>query len=110
MKNSGQCIKCKGQTLWIIDEVQQPDPDSLTRGFTMVVTSREVECGKDASVKWWDAPLAAKTIRVSAGAFQVVVCAACGYTEWYAYNLENLKNMPGARLVGPASGDTGPYR
>jgi hypothetical protein len=76
----------------------------------MVVTSREIERTKDPTGKWWDAPLGASTIRVSAGSFQVIVCAACGYTEWYAYNLENLENMPGARLVGPRSGETGPYR
>jgi hypothetical protein len=45
--------------------------------------------------------------RVSAGFFQVVVCANCGYTEWYAYELERLKEIPGARLVGA---DVGPYR
>jgi predicted nucleic-acid-binding Zn-ribbon protein len=109
VKNSGQCIKCKGQALWIVDEVQQPDPASGNLVYKMVVTSQEVKSEKGANATWWNAPLGATT-RISAGSFQVIVCATCGYTEWYAYNLENLKNMPGARLVGPASGDTGPYR
>lgn len=48
--------------------------------------------------------------RIDVGSFQVIVCAACGYTEWYAYNIERIKDIPGARLVGPNPGDGGPYR
>lgn len=48
--------------------------------------------------------------QISPGCFQVIVCAACGYTEWYAYDLERLKEIPEARLVGDDQGDAGPYR
>jgi hypothetical protein len=52
----------------------------------------------------------AGSVRTSAGSFQIAVCAACGYTEWYAYDLENIAKVDGARLVGADVGKAGPYR
>jgi predicted nucleic-acid-binding Zn-ribbon protein len=48
--------------------------------------------------------------RVEAGSFELIICSACGYTEWYAYDLEGLAKIPGVRLVGPNTENGGPYR
>jgi hypothetical protein len=99
MKTSMQCLKCKHRRLWIIDEVKQPDINSGNRAWTMAVTCKEAKAG-----------LFKGENRVSAGSFQVVICEACGYTEWYARDLERLQDIPGARLVGAGTSDPGPYR
>jgi hypothetical protein len=48
------------------------------------------------------------------GRFEAWVCAACGYTEWYARALKELFDLAnagrgGARLVDGGAGE-GPYR
>lgn len=93
MKNSCKCIKCGGDQLWVVDEVRQPIYESQYGTFTMPVTAQEIQQN-----------------RVEVGSFQIIICAACGYTEWYAYNLENLAKIPGARLVGPSRPGNDPYR
>lgn len=102
MKRSGQCIKCNHTRLWIVDEVKQPDVDSSNRAWSMAVTSHEVDFRKR--------PRGSNENRISAGSFQVIVCAGCGYTEWYASDFDRLKDIPGARLVGDDKSDAGPYR
>jgi predicted nucleic-acid-binding Zn-ribbon protein len=99
MRNSGECVKCKGQHLWFVDKVHQPDCDGQTRAHPLLVTCHEVP--GDA----WN-----NYHRIPVGSFQVVICATCGYTEWYAYDIERLKDIPGARLVGPNAPNGGPYR
>ena len=99
MRNSGVCVKCKGQHLWIVDQVHQPDCDGQARANRMVVTCYE-----------FPEEVRHENERIPVGSFQVVICAACGYTEWYAYNLERLKDIPGARFVGPNAANSGPYR
>ncbi len=102
MKKSERCIKCNNKRLWIVDEVKQPDVDSSNRTWTMAVTSHEIESRRK--------PRGSTENRISAGTFQVIVCAACGYTEWYANDFERLAEVPGARLVGGDKSDAGPYR
>jgi len=100
MKNSGKCIKCNNKRLWIVDEVKQPDFERDNCTWKMTVTSH--------SFRGADGSFGAR--RISPGSFQVIVCAECGYTEWYAYNFDGLKDVPGARLVGDDNSDCGPYR
>ena len=101
MKKSERCIKCNNRKLWIIDEVKQPDVDSSNRAWSMAVTSHQFAPGKRPR---------GSAERISAGSFQVIICAACGYTEWYANDFERLGEIPGARLIGDDRDDAGPYR
>lgn len=100
MKSSGQCVKCGNRRLWIVDRVQQEHLEYSNVVWPMVVTSHVLK----------PQPKGNTPDRISPGAFQTIICAACGYTEWYAYNFEGLKDVPGARLVGDDSSDGGPYR
>jgi predicted nucleic-acid-binding Zn-ribbon protein len=99
MRNSGQCIKCKSKRLWIVDQVRQPDFERDNCSWTMSVTTHSFRGDEYRGIA-----------RISAGTFQLFVCSACGYTEWYAQDFERLRDIPGARLVGDDSGDAGPYR
>jgi hypothetical protein len=99
MKNSGECIKCKGRRLWIVDQVMQPDFEHNNCSWKMAVTSHDFRGPGH------------RESRVAPGSFQIIVCAGCGYTEWYAHGFERLKDIPGARLIGDDSNDdAGPYR
>lgn len=99
MKNSGRCVKCNSKRLWIVDQVKQPDLEHESCSWKMAVTSHEFRGAEYRGVQ-----------RISPGSFQIFVCAACGYTEWYAYDFERLAEVPGARLVGDDNADAGPYR
>jgi hypothetical protein len=49
------------------------------------------------------------------GLFQSIICAQCGYTEWYAYDMDwlaTLASIPGAhvRFVNGEPGSSGPFR
>ena len=104
MKKSCRCVKCNCDRLWIVDKVNQLETYTQTGTVPMVVLAQEIIENK--------AGPRPRTIvsRVAAGSFEVIICAACGYTEWYAYDLEGLAKIPGARLVGPNTENGGPYR
>jgi hypothetical protein len=87
-----------------VDKVNQLDVNTDKGTFPMVVTTQEI-----IDVKAGPRP---RTIvsRVEAGSFELIICSACGYTEWYAYDLEGLAKIPGVRLVGPNTENGGPYR
>lgn len=110
MKRTGKCVKCECDQLWVVEKVTQLDAHTRTGTVPMVVTSQEItEVKSDPDVK--QNPRSRTVVsRVEAGSFQAMICAECGYTEWYAYNFERLKEIPGARLVGDDQGDAGPYR
>jgi hypothetical protein len=46
------------------------------------------------------------------GYFETYICKSCGFTEWYAHAIEELKEDPqnGIRLLRGASAEEGPYR
>ena len=107
MRNSGQCVKCKGQSLWVVDKVHHAVPEYLDSVVQMVVTSYAI----NGAVRTGElAAFRPNEFRIDAGSFQVIICAACGYTEWYAYDIERLKDIPGVRRVGPNAENGGPYR
>lgn len=94
MKTSACCLKCTCKRLLIIDEVQQWQLNSYPRAMPVHAASHS---GPSEKV----------------GKFQVIVCTACGYTEWYAHEIEellcNIADFPGARIVGQNE-PTRPYR
>lgn len=113
MRNSGHCIKCKGQSLWVVDRAHQPDHESSNLAWPLAVTSYGTSgtFGATGVVPPGQcASFLPNERRIDVGSFQVIICAACGYTEWYAYDIERLKDIPGVRLVGPNPAKGGPYR
>ena len=73
--------------------------DSGARPWPMVVASH-----------WHASAKLFGSRKVDVGSFQIIICASCGYAEWYASDLEHLKDIPCARLGGVDAGDAGPYR
>jgi predicted nucleic-acid-binding Zn-ribbon protein len=78
MRTSRRCVKCQCPRLWHIDPVLLPDTDSrnsveLLPGITRLASGSAV--GTDLGK------------RTEAGRFEVWICTACGYTEWYAHQV-----------------------
>ena len=77
MKNTQTCPKCSGRKLFHIPEVNQPPADrgwqDVTWAFTLTAIASPSQAG-DGS----------KFDITGATPCEAVVCAACGYTEWYA--------------------------
>lgn len=89
MKQTMACIKCNCRRILIIDEVHTTVDDALNL-------------------------YAGRNPFLLEGKFQVMICSRCGYTEWYAYELDRLlpkisQLYPRVRIVD-GEGSAGPYR
>jgi len=75
MKTTNTCPKCSGRKLFYIPEVHQPPEDNgwENQPFPFAVTAIDQSSTKHGR---YDI--------VGAGPVESVVCATCGYTEWYA--------------------------
>ena len=76
MKASGICPKCKGRKFWRIETVQEHGHG----GFAPLPV---------AVVQSWGG-----LNRELMGKFETVICAGCGFTEWYAMQLDQLREEP----------------
>lgn len=102
MRSSLRCPKCAARKIWLIEKargpsVQEPSgqvvpvvphqPDSEKARFFLVETVQPV------------------------GAWDLYICANCGYTEAYARDLDKLEQAPerGIRLLD-AESEAGPFR
>jgi predicted nucleic-acid-binding Zn-ribbon protein len=94
VKTSGICPKCSGCKLYHITEVQQTYCDAQGSLRRLDVTGAFVPTGKQGL-------LGAKTELVTAGPYETLVCAACGYAEWYASRqaLARLAHMAEHRAI-----------
>ena len=93
MKTTGQCPKCQGRKTYQIREVKQTNCDA--KG---TLRSFDVTAGM--------APTGGKTVFggtelevVVAGPYETIVCAGCGYAEWYVprHALDRLERMAEGR-------------
>ena len=75
MRKSLQCPKCEGRKLWRIEEVGEHGHANAAVPFA-VSMQKSFWTGKGV------------------GRYETFICAGCGYTEWYAYELEALKHDP----------------
>ncbi len=92
MKQSERCPKCNCRRLLVVDE--------FTHAHGEYVTTLNVCATRHPA-------------HILAGCFQAYVCCECGYTEWYAYDLDrilaNLEKLRGqVRVLNNES--SGPYR
>ncbi|WP_326559161.1 hypothetical protein [Micromonospora sp. NBC_01796] len=81
MRTSRRCVKCGCPRLWQVDPFMVPDPDSgnvvkLLPGVTRLASGSAI--GEEMRK------------RIEAGRFEVWICAACGYTEWYALDVNDM--------------------
>lgn len=106
MRISRTCPKCSCAKLWVIEEVRQPAPDGEYFAVPMPVTAAEVV----TEGKWGN-----DSRRIRVGTFEAWICSKCGFTEWYARDvnerLAELATIPGSavRLVEPGA-PRGPFR
>lgn len=77
MRTSQTCPKCHGRKFLVAPDVVQPDSDSINGTHSFVVTCEYMQTGAGSF-------LSTGYERVVAGKFEAWICAACGYTEWYA--------------------------
>ncbi len=112
MKESQQCPKCKSKKLWRIEKLEGPGIVPATprggHGFPIRLSFRRAARRRRKS--FWDF----RSIRKGpqTGFIDAWVCDACGYTELYARDFEELKHEPehGIHFVDAVSDQTTPYR
>lgn len=97
MRTHSRCPKCNGTKLYVCTN-HQPDDDSQNFRHEMAVATVLVSkytTGAERGNEW----------RSEVGTFETWICAACGYTEWYAQDPERamqiLAKLPeaGVRIV-----------
>ncbi|MET7400650.1 hypothetical protein ABZS66_44945 [Dactylosporangium sp. NPDC005572] len=81
MRTSRRCVKCQCPRLWHVDPVMVPDTDSSNVVELLPAVAR---AGSGAAVT------GEFKKRVEAGRFEVWICSACGYTEWYAHEVNDM--------------------
>lgn len=101
MRTTQTCPKCLGKRFAVTDEFRQPDCETpnVTRpfpAFTIVTDQRG---------------LARETL----GRFWTWICLGCGYTEFYAYDIEHVEELAKRwpdrlRIVDARPPAQGPYR
>jgi predicted nucleic-acid-binding Zn-ribbon protein len=109
MKSNGACPKCACKKLYVVEEVRQPDTDSLDvivplRVSTFAIAADEIGIATGNGH------------RTMVGTFEAWICASCGLTEWYAKNFGEaferilaLGRKVHVRVVEPPAGAT-PFR
>jgi predicted nucleic-acid-binding Zn-ribbon protein len=95
MKASFQCPKCAGKKAFRVREIRQTycDAQGTLRSFDL--TGAEIATGEKGLLG------GDKTKLELVGPMAAVVCAGCGYTEWYAAPAALAKL---ARMVGRSDG------
>jgi predicted nucleic-acid-binding Zn-ribbon protein len=101
---TGTCPKCGGRKLFHITSVEQTYCDAQGSLKTFAVTGALVPTGKQGLLG------GNKTEMVVAGPYETLVCAACGFAEWYASGaaLAKLARMAEAKAIGVIDGDAAP--
>lgn len=92
MKLSRQCPKCESRQLWIIDKIlERTRPDSsVLRPMPITIANFDASNGRTNSFS-----------TLTVGCFEAWICSQCGFTEWYA------KEMNGALAMLSRVADTG---
>lgn len=99
----------RGPQIYVIDDVRQPNHEHRNGTHPLHVTSlpchaRAVGIDED------------NQYRADVGGFEAWICAACGYTEWYAKDFARALELyvaqrgEGVRVVDGTGGRTEPFR
>ena len=97
MKQSAACPKCTGRRIWVIAPYVAADD-----------TSSEMRVVPDQPP---DTPAMFRQINPQ-GRLDLYVCAACGYSEFWARELDDLEPRPdrGVRMWDNTDPSQGPFR
>jgi predicted nucleic-acid-binding Zn-ribbon protein len=107
MRTTQTCPKCSGKKFAVTDEFRQPDYDSsnVTRPFSAITiptgSSSRGKCSYEG--------------RKALGQFETWICVVCGYTEFYAYGLDDIEHVAKQypdhlRIVDATPRGQGPFR
>lgn len=101
MKRSQRCPKCGGKKLWIIEPYRLPNETAAGAPMPVVAHQKEPRPGFFALAQL-----------NPVGSVDLYLCAACGYAELWASNLEGLRPDPaqGVRLLDGTVTPAGPFR
>jgi predicted nucleic-acid-binding Zn-ribbon protein len=106
MRTTQRCPKCQGTKLYVCEN-RQPDWHSSSRVRPLSVTAVELST-EDTGGREGTA------FRTHGGTYETWICAACGYTEWYAEDreglLERLSQMANGSVRVVESGAVSPFR
>jgi hypothetical protein len=86
LKRDKVCPQCEHRKLWHVEKVLLPEIDSST--VRNVLGNRPAPLPVIAEATW-------SGVRTT-GQFEAFICAGCGWTEWYATGLAELKENPAA--------------
>jgi predicted nucleic-acid-binding Zn-ribbon protein len=101
MRYTQTCPKCGGHQFAVKDEFRLPSRASnATVPFPAVTIDRHGEVDDDT---------------IKSGRFEAWICLGCGYTEFYAHEIEDLKALAKQhpdqlRIVDARPPEQGPYR
>jgi hypothetical protein len=103
MKKSQRCIKCDGRKIWIIEPFRVPDAEQGQHGRVLPLVPHQ---SAEARSMFRIPTLSPK------GELDLLVCASCGYAEFWARGLDALKEDPsaGIRLLDAGAKPEGPFR
>jgi predicted nucleic-acid-binding Zn-ribbon protein len=80
MKKTLICPKCEGRVLWRIDTLKLPVQDQSS--FRNALSVSPVPLPVQVDAKW--------SGFATTGGFEAFICKGCGYTELYAYGIDDL--------------------
>lgn len=86
MRNAKQCLKCDHDTIWKVDPVSFFNEEYAGSIIPLPVACRIVD-NPDGGL------LSSATRRKTVGRFIAYVCAECGYTEWYAQDIDDIGEL-----------------
>lgn len=107
MRDSETCPKCHRQKIFVVKEVGNELTELTEAGYR--------ERGKAVPLPVAVVELPTGRTIVQAGHFEAWVCGKCGFTEWYAQDLDAIARIAekssGVRVIDhEADPDAGPYR
>jgi predicted nucleic-acid-binding Zn-ribbon protein len=106
VKTTETCPKCRSRKIIVVEEVTHKDPE-MARTIRVPMVADEV-ANRDEGF------FASANVIVEAGTFDVWICNECGYTEWYATKLGELRALAErsgkVRFIDREPGEGGPYR
>ncbi|HEY8078080.1 MAG TPA: hypothetical protein VIF62_28330, partial [Labilithrix sp.] len=96
-----RCPKCDGKKIWVVEAFRIPTETAQGQVLPVVPHQETGSLGFLALAR-------VKPV----GAFDVYLCAGCGYSELWASGLDELKaNAPsGVRLLDSSTQPAGPFR
>ena len=101
MRTTATCPKCSGKKI-VVAELRQPFPGTIARLIPALALNTMPEPSDALVVK-------------KVGGFESWICAACGYTEFYAKDLGDVDRLAvehpeHVRIVDATVHERGPFR